>query len=157
MAVVWQVVVIQRSSILLKFKKGPQNGGHCKQVVAIRMWSLTQVWLLTQLLLDHATISNLVFYAKNRFCIRDLLLLVEGVPRAATRLLAADQALILVLLGGVTQEGTVQAFTLNGTLFWKANWTFFRFIHTIWVPQWRIFSNENNWTYYFDYTSKKIF
>ena len=61
------------------------------------------------------------FYAKKKFCIRDLLLLVEGVPRAATRLLAADQALALVLLGGVTQEGTVQTFTLNGTLFWKEN------------------------------------
>jgi hypothetical protein len=54
--------------------------------------------------------------AKNWFCNRDLLLLVEGVPRAAARLLAADQALVLVLLGGVTQEGTVQTFTLNGTL-----------------------------------------
>ena len=28
-------------------KFGPQNGGNCRQVVAIRRWSLAQVWLYT--------------------------------------------------------------------------------------------------------------
>jgi hypothetical protein len=32
-------------TFVLNFKMGPENGGRCRQVSAIRSWSLTQVWL----------------------------------------------------------------------------------------------------------------
>ncbi len=44
-AVVDRWSLFRGSSMLQRFKLGLQNGGCCRQVVAIRRWSLAQVWL----------------------------------------------------------------------------------------------------------------
>ena len=44
-AVVGKWSLFRGSFMIWKSKMGPQNGGRCRQMVAIRSWSLTQVWL----------------------------------------------------------------------------------------------------------------
>ena len=64
--------LVRGSFMLWKLKLGPQNCGRCRQVVVIRRWSLTQVWLY--LIFDSIlTKSQQIFFEqliKRQWCIR---------------------------------------------------------------------------------------
>ncbi len=65
-AVIDRWSLFRGSFMLWKFKLGPQNCGRCRQGVVIWRWSLTQVWLYLQKILQNKIkIDKNIFFCKN--------------------------------------------------------------------------------------------
>ncbi len=93
------VAVVERWSLfrgsftLWKLKLGPQNSGHCRQVVAIRRWLLTQVWLYF-MIICRSSIQGLLMLSDVPNCFNDIITWLEDERRETVLLVAAESTYI---------------------------------------------------------------